>query len=181
MPIESEIPVEIEKYEKKIAFGLTARQLIFLPLALALAVGSYFVCTLKLKLSTDTTSWVVILLAMPMLALGFVRPHGEPFEQFVRLKIRQYLWRSHLYYAAHPTPFEPVVTNTTSQKGGDKRVPDQTSQAAECTRLYRTDARQWKRKRKQTAQRIKAAKKEYRQAKARARRAERASGRKART
>ena len=56
------------------------RQLIFSFLAVGVAIVSYIL--LKDKLSTDTISWLCILLAAPFAALGFVTYHGMTFEKF---------------------------------------------------------------------------------------------------
>ena len=92
MPIEADIPLEIERYQKKVIWGLTLRQLCCLPVALALALGTFFLCTVVLGLRPEDSGWAVMLAASPALATGFIQPHGEPFERFLARRLRHYLW-----------------------------------------------------------------------------------------
>ena len=68
--MQIQINKEFRDYREKVYFGLSMRQLIFLFLAVGVAIVSYIL--LKDKLSTDTISWLCILLAAPFAALGFV-------------------------------------------------------------------------------------------------------------
>ena len=165
MPIESDIPLEIERYQKKIVFGLTVRQLIGLVIALPLAAGAYFLCGRVLGWSMDSAGWLVMLCAMTPLAAGFIQPHGEPLERVLARKLRRALHPGLLCYTAQPEGAE-----TATQKGGVRHDAASLVRGGENTRRYRPGSDR-KRKRKQTACHIQAAKKEYRQAKARAKQA----------
>ena len=79
--MEVKINREIRNYSESVFFGLSMRQCIFSVLAIAVAVGLYFV--LKPYLGTETLSWVCILGAFPFAALGFITYHGMPAEQFL--------------------------------------------------------------------------------------------------
>ena len=57
------------------------RQFIFSILAVAVAVGLYFL--LKPYVGTETVSWMCILGAAPFAALGFITYHGMTAEQFI--------------------------------------------------------------------------------------------------
>ena len=78
--MQIQINKEFRDYREKVYFGLSMRQLIFSFLAVGVAIVSYIL--LKDKLSTDTISWLCILLAAPFAALGFVTDHGMTFEKF---------------------------------------------------------------------------------------------------
>ena len=65
------------------------RQCIFSVLAIAVAVGLYFI--LKPYLGTETLSWVCILGAAPFAALGFITYQGMTAEQFVWAWLRSEL------------------------------------------------------------------------------------------
>lgn len=74
------IPEEIRKYKEKIAFGLTARQLVC-------TITTFFVCVPlywygQNFFSTDVLSWLIILIAVPLEAIGFVKVNGMPMEKF---------------------------------------------------------------------------------------------------
>lgn len=79
--MEVKINREIRDYTESMFFGLSLRQSVFAALAVAVAVGLYFL--LKPHFGTETVSWMCILGAAPFAALGFVRYHGMTCEQFL--------------------------------------------------------------------------------------------------
>lgn len=170
MPIEADIPLEIDNYQKKIIFGLTPRQLVCLGLAFLLAGGVFVLSILVLGQDSHDAGWLIIAAVSPALAIGFIRPDGAPFEQFLARRLRHYLWPAHLYYTAEPEPNQDM--GDTKRKGGARHANHPTARAAENTFRYRG-----KGKRRETARRIKAAKKEYRKAAALAKQAAGRAGR----
>ena len=85
--IEIKIPKEIRDYKEKFLFGLTVRQFIFLAAALAICVPLYVFG--KDYLGSDIVSWIIIIVAIPILAFGFFRFEGMPFERFLAILYRQ--------------------------------------------------------------------------------------------
>lgn len=79
--MEVKINREIRNYTESMFFGLSLRQLIFSSLAVAVAVGLYFL--MKPYAGTETVSWVCVLGAAPFAALGFFTYHGMAAEQFI--------------------------------------------------------------------------------------------------
>ena len=73
--MEVKINREIRNYSESIFFGLSMRQCIFSVLAIAVAVGLYFL--LKPYLGTETLSWVCILGAFPFAALIGEKSQGR--------------------------------------------------------------------------------------------------------
>ena len=104
--MEVKINREIRNYTESMFFGLSLRQLIFSALAVAVAVGLYFL--LKPYVGTETVSWVCVLGAAPFAALGFFTYHGMTAEQFIWAWLRSELLEpkelrfesSNLYYEA---------------------------------------------------------------------------------
>ena len=94
--MEVKITREIRNYSESVFFGLSMRQCIFSVLAIAVAVGLYFV--LKPYLGTETLSWVCILGAFPFAALGFITYHGMTAEQFLWAWLRSELIEPRFYY-----------------------------------------------------------------------------------
>ncbi len=74
------IPDEIRKYKEKIILGLTARQLLATIGALLICVPLYFYGTKFL--SEDVVSWAIILIAVPLLSVGYIKFNGMPMEKF---------------------------------------------------------------------------------------------------
>ena len=79
--MEVKINREIRNYTESMFFGLSMRQFIFSILAVAVAVGLYFL--LRPYMGMETVSWVCILGAAPFAALGFINYHGMTAEQFI--------------------------------------------------------------------------------------------------
>lgn len=79
--ISVRVPDEVRTYKEKIMFGLTARQLICAVLALGICFPLYYFG--RGYISEDALSWVIILIALPLLAVGFLKFHGLPMEKFI--------------------------------------------------------------------------------------------------
>ena len=75
------IPDEIKKYKEKIVWGLTARQVISLLLAGFICVPLYWYG--KDFIPEDILSWIIILIATPIGAIGFFKFNGMPMEKFI--------------------------------------------------------------------------------------------------
>lgn len=74
------IPEEIRKYKEKIAFGLTARQLICTILTLFICVPLYMLG--RKYIPDDILAWLIIGIAVPLEALGFIKINGMPMEKY---------------------------------------------------------------------------------------------------
>ena len=95
--LEVKINKEIRNYSESVFFGLSMRQCVFSVLAIAVAVGLYFL--LKPYLGVETLSWVCILGAFPFAALGFVTYQGMRAEQFLWVWLRSELIEPRYYYS----------------------------------------------------------------------------------
>lgn len=80
--IEIKIPKEIKDYHGKLLFGLNLRQSICSGLALAICVPLYVFG--KKYISEDIVSWLVILIAVPVMLVGFFRYNSMTFEVFAK-------------------------------------------------------------------------------------------------
>lgn len=181
MPIETDIPIEIETYRKKIIFGLTGRQLICGVAALALSIGLYFLCTRRLSLNDEITGWIIMAADVPLLAVGFVRFQGMPFEEFLSLQIRRCTWMRRLPYETETEFYcETETKKERSESVGDQKSAgkdDTACPASECSVRYVGSARESRSHRRAASQRIKDAAKESRTAKRAAKRAEKRASR----
>jgi hypothetical protein len=75
------IPKDIRDYKEKLIAGFTARQLISAVVAVGICVPVYIYG--RKYLPEDVISWLVILIAFPLGAIGFFRKNGMPAEKFV--------------------------------------------------------------------------------------------------
>ncbi|MCR5142856.1 MAG: PrgI family protein [Ruminococcus sp.] len=100
--IEIRIPKEIKNYREKLFFGLTLRQSICTAIALLICVPIYIFGNRFLP--QEAISWVVILIAVPLMFTGFFRYNDMAFEQFVLEVIRFYTSPQQRVYSYEP-PF----------------------------------------------------------------------------
>ncbi len=130
MSISVSVPKEITEYREKIVFGLSGRQLAFTGVTIVLAIGLGALCTMVMGLSIDTTGYVILAAATPLMALGFVRKEDMPLEQYIALLLRSKFGRNKLYYQTDliidkihiaeggPTGHEPVFKKA-GRRGGE--------------------------------------------------------------
>jgi len=79
--ISVRIPDEIRKYKEKILFGLNARQLVATVLTFLICVPLYYFG--KKYISEDILSWLIIIIAVPLISIGFFKFNGMPMEKFI--------------------------------------------------------------------------------------------------
>ena len=80
--IEIKIPADIQTYKSKLMFGLTTRQII--SIGVALGVGVPLAVTGKKFIPEDILSWLVIIVAAPIVAWGFFTYKDMKFEDYVK-------------------------------------------------------------------------------------------------
>ncbi|MDR1101632.1 MAG: PrgI family protein [Clostridiales bacterium] len=78
--IEIRIPKEINDYKEKLFLGLTLRQTLSIVLLVIINVPAYF--GMNETFGSDVTTWFILLNAVPIVVVGFVRPNGMEFEKF---------------------------------------------------------------------------------------------------
>lgn len=78
--IEIRIPKEIKNYREKLFFGLTLRQCICAGVALLICVPLYIFGNKFLP--QEAVSWLVLIIAAPLMLTGFFRYNDMTFEQF---------------------------------------------------------------------------------------------------
>lgn len=79
--MEIKINKEICEYKEALFFGLSARQFLCSVLAVALAAGIYF--GLKGIIGRETASWLCMVAAAPIAAMGFFRYNGLTAEKLL--------------------------------------------------------------------------------------------------
>ena len=90
MSISVRMPKEITDYQEKIIFGLSLRQLLCFSLATVLSLATFFMGTQLLHLPADPVEYVIILLTIPILAVGFIKKNGLTFEKYFILFLRHH-------------------------------------------------------------------------------------------
>lgn len=80
--LEIKIPADIQSYKTKLMFGLTTRQII--SIGAALGVGVPLAVYGKKIIPEDILSWLVIIVAAPIVAWGFFTYKDMKFEDYAR-------------------------------------------------------------------------------------------------
>ena len=109
--MEIKIPKEVRAHTETIFFGLSARQFICAVLAVAVAVGVYFL--IKHVVGPETASWACIVAAAPVAVTGFFQYNGLTFEQFA------WAWLKSQILCAGPRTFqsENIYCKALTRKG----------------------------------------------------------------
>ena len=82
MAIEKIIPKDIKKYEPKLLGPFTSRQVFSFAPAVVISVGLFF--GLKNILTMDARLFLITIVAVPFILLGWYKPYGLPFEKFIK-------------------------------------------------------------------------------------------------
>ena len=176
MAIEVRIPKEITEYREKIVFGMSIRKLVCLGIAIALCVGTYLLLTMVLSVSADAAGYVVILEAIPLMALGFLEKDGMPFEKYFALWLRSTIGNNKLCYQTeliidHIPPPAPDAKKTLERKSRDVKSnghpPKRKKTAERECQIFTIAKKDRAAKRKTVRRAIKEARKEYKSAKRR--------------
>ena len=77
--MEINVNKEICAYKEAVFFGLTTRQFVCSVAAVGIAVGTYF--GLKGILGKETASWLCMIAALPVAAMGFFKYNSLTAEQ----------------------------------------------------------------------------------------------------
>lgn len=129
MSIEKEIPRDISKYEVKTIGPFTTRQVVCGVPGIGLGVGAYFLT--KPFVGEDVAFFVAVLIAMPLLLMGFAKPYGIPFEKFLSIvfvslvlapKHRKYITENTFKDLTLPDEQSTDKSCTTKKKKKKKKV-----------------------------------------------------------
>jgi hypothetical protein len=111
--MEVKVNREIREYTESVFFGMSLRQCIFAALAIAAAVGLFFL--LRSYLGLETLSWVCIVGAAPFAVLGFIKWHGMSAEQFVWAWLKSAVLTPKRLLPSHQNLYHDAVTNPAKQ------------------------------------------------------------------
>lgn len=116
--IEIRIPKEIRTYKEKLFFGLNLRQLVCTLIAIIINVPLYWFG--RNMVGSDTASWIVIFIAMPLFLVGYFNYNGMTFEQFIKSVIQQELIYPQKRKYTTLNMFE--ILSSTKEKGENGRA-----------------------------------------------------------
>lgn len=130
--MEVKINREIRNYTESIFFGLSMRQFLCSILAIAVAVGLYFL--LQGRLGTEALSLACMLGATPFAVMGFVSYNGMPAEKLLLAFLKcRLLYPQTLTYQPNNL-YHKALLGHLQQIHKEDEHNDQTSQHDPCTR-----------------------------------------------
>lgn len=89
MPLEVKIPKEITEYREKIIFGLSVRQLFCVAIAAIICLITFF--AVRPFIGNDLAGYLVLVEAMPIMGVGFLRINGFTFERYLMIVLKHML------------------------------------------------------------------------------------------
>lgn len=93
--LEAKIHKEITEYEGKIFFGMTGKQIICVLTACVINIPLFFL--LYKSLGVEITGYICIIVAAPIIAIGFFKYKGVSFTTLVRRIFRFYIKNQKLH------------------------------------------------------------------------------------
>lgn len=90
------VPKEIKEYEKKVIQQLTFRQLFFTVCGCGAGIVTYFFT--KDVLTNDIASYLVIMVAIPFMLLGWISIDDMPFDKFFKIWFNHFKHKQLLLY-----------------------------------------------------------------------------------
>ena len=82
--VERKVPRDIRVYETKLLGNLSVRQIICFSIAIGVSSIFVFLIARPLGISTDIMVYGVLLIGIPSLAFGYVKPKGMYLEVFIK-------------------------------------------------------------------------------------------------
>jgi hypothetical protein len=117
--IEVKIPKEITNYKEKLFFNLTLRQTLSVVIALLINIPLYIYGRTYIK--PDILSWIIIVMALPILFCGFFKYNGLTFEKFVLVVILHSFIYPQIRIYKTENPYDSLICSN-KNKGGTKNV-----------------------------------------------------------
>lgn len=169
MALSVSIPKEITAYKSKLIGGLSPRKLICLLAAVLLGVGTFFLCSRVLGISTTDTGTIVMVIAAPLLAVGFIEKDSLPLEKYAVLYLRHRFGTQRLPYSAEIIINAAPMDKHTQKERNEtyawifqKKAKQQSETAAgRGSSLYRSTRKERQRKCASARAGIEAARKEF--------------------
>lgn len=93
--LEVRVPDDINEYHERIIAGLSIRQLISIGAAIAVAVPSFF---LLRNISMELAVYAPMVVAIPIVLVGFFKKDGYFFEDLVMIRLKYYFSRTRRGY-----------------------------------------------------------------------------------
>ena len=84
--LEVRVPIDIKHYKEKLFFGFSLRQSICVFVMLAINVPLYLIGSEYIP--SDIMNWLIVLIAVPIIGIGFVNINEMPFEQFLVIVVK---------------------------------------------------------------------------------------------
>ena len=81
--IQAQVPKDIRAYEAKAVSTFTLRQLVSICVSAIIGYVLHKAILSPLGVSNEIAVWIYLIVSLPILAFGFVKPYGFPLEQYI--------------------------------------------------------------------------------------------------
>lgn len=113
--LEVQIPADVQAYKSKLVAGFSVRQ--FLSIVVAIAIIIPYAIIGKKFLPEDLLIWTIILIAVPIFAVGFVKTQDMHFEEFAKFWLSSYFFPQKRYLEnADIDELDDVMTSIIEEK-----------------------------------------------------------------
>ncbi|MGM0156089.1 hypothetical protein IGI47_000344 [Enterococcus sp. AZ191] len=116
MAIEVKVPKDIKEYKEKIIAGMNLKQLLCLTIAGGVNILISLIFVVWLKIPMEITSWLMILVSIPIVSFCWFKRNGLNFETYIK-----YLFKYHLSAGVRKKKeAEPKDKNEQTKLGGQE-------------------------------------------------------------
>ncbi|MEY8445728.1 PrgI family protein [Enterococcus ratti] len=91
MAIEVKVPKDIKEYKEKVIAGMNLKQLFCLCIAGGVNIAIALVFIAWLKIPMEITSWLMILVSIPIVSFGWFKRNGLTFEVYIKQFFKYHL------------------------------------------------------------------------------------------
>lgn len=153
--IRRKFPHEIKTYKSNMFFGLTARQVICVVCALALAIPSALIAS-KLGMNSDTIGYIVIFEVLPFGAAGWIEYNDMALEKFANQIIKFYFGsrRRKWQFTNSETKIHDAVMQIEFERLTEERKQELTDEKAREKENKKAEKRRQKEERKNVKREI---------------------------
>lgn len=131
MSLEIKAYKEITAYQAKVLFGMSWRQLLVAGIGLLVLPALYAVAWWAG--SEDLGTYAIAIAAMPLFAIGWIRPKGLPFEKYIGYVVSHHLGEKRFLYRQVPqfsceveSRYDEEATKQTRPRGKRQRFNEVT-------------------------------------------------------
>lgn len=120
MALEIRVHKDFMQYQSKVMWGMTWRQIALVGAVGIPAFGLYALCVWLG--APDVGQWILIVVAVPVVLFGWIRPKGLMFEQYARYVLNSYQQTNRLPYVTVSCENAEISRSQKTKKGPENEA-----------------------------------------------------------